>query len=113
MKDFVTPNRTTVFVALAILLVAVTVSAQSGDEALPALNTAYELTWWTVDGGGGVDTVDKYTLDGTIGQADAGPVLNSGDHSLAGGFWNGVEPPPAPPPPWLISYLPLMLQDAQ
>ncbi len=112
MKDFVTTNRTTVLVALAIVLVTVTVSAQSGDNALPALKMAYELTQWTVDGGGGADTVGKYALVGTIGQGDASPVLNSGKYSLAGGFWNGVGPVEEDPPRWLIFYLPLVLQNA-
>ncbi len=110
MKDFVTTNRTTVFVVLVILLVTATVSAQSSDDDLAAINMAYELTQWTVDGGGGADAVGKYTLVSTIGQGDANPVLNSGKYSLVGGFWNGVES--WGPSPWLIFYLPLVQRNA-
>ena len=32
----------------------------------------YEMSWWTVDGGGGESIGEGYTLKGTIGQHDAG-----------------------------------------
>jgi hypothetical protein len=31
----------------------------------------YELTWYTIDGGGGVSRGGQYVLTGTIGQPDA------------------------------------------
>ena len=46
----------------------------------------YEISWWTVDGGGGESLGGGYTLKGTIGQHDAGS-LGEGDFSLHGGFW--------------------------
>jgi hypothetical protein len=47
----------------------------------------YNLSWWTVDGGGRMRSIeDGYSLSGTIGQPDAG-LLASGDYSLGGGFW--------------------------
>jgi len=50
----------------------------------------YDLTWWTVDGGGGTSTAaGSYTLDGTAGQPDPGPVLSGGNYQLEGGFWGG------------------------
>ena len=50
----------------------------------------YDLTWWTVDGGGYTfSTGGNYTLGGTIGQPDAGPVLAGDRYALAGGFWGG------------------------
>jgi hypothetical protein len=66
----------------------------------------YELSWWTVDGGGGTfSTGGGYTLGGTAGQPDAG-VLAGGGYTLGGGFWCGGE---ASPPMYEI-YLPLALR---
>ena len=47
----------------------------------------YDLSWWTVDGGGGQSSGGGYTLLGTGGQADAGVLMSGGDYTLAGGFW--------------------------
>lgn len=46
----------------------------------------YDLTWSTMDGGGGNSTGGGYELSGTIGQADAGE-LNGGSFELYGGYW--------------------------
>jgi hypothetical protein len=50
---------------------------------------SYELSWWTVDGGGGSSSGSGYTLNGTIGQPDAGTLASGGGYTLAGGFWHG------------------------
>ena len=74
-----------VFVCLAFAGL-VTVRAQSGG--------GYDLTWNTLDGGGGVSRSGAYTLGGAIGQPDAGS-LNGGDYTLSGGFWqSGVSTGP-------------------
>ena len=66
----------------------------------------YELSWWTVDGGGQMYSLGGgYELGGTIGQPDAG-VLTGGGYTLGGGFWRGgavVSPP-------LRAYLPLVVR---
>ncbi len=50
------------------------------------------IDWHTIDGGGAMQsTGGGFTLDGTIGQADAG-VLTGGGFQLTGGFW--FEQPP-------------------
>lgn len=54
--------------------------------ALPALAVAFEIDWFTIDGGGGTSTAGNLTLHGTVGQADAGP-LEGGAFMLKGGFW--------------------------
>jgi len=46
----------------------------------------YDLSWSTINGGGGRSTSGTYTLEGTIGQPDAG-LMSGGDYVLAGGFW--------------------------
>ena len=48
----------------------------------------FDLSWHTVDGGGGTfSTGGGFTLGGTAGQPDAGPVMNGGEFQLVGGFW--------------------------
>ena len=48
----------------------------------------YELSWYTIDGGGGRSSGGPYTLTGTIGQPDAAYSAGSG-FELLGGFWPG------------------------
>ena len=81
-------RRTTwsLLVALAALFVALSVSntttsAQSGG--------GFDLTWSTIDGGGGASSGGGYSLAGTIGQPDAGS-LSGGGYTLNGGFWSGA-----------------------
>lgn len=48
----------------------------------------YELSWYTIDGGGGRSNGGPYVLTGTIGQPDA--AYSAGDkYELLGGFWPG------------------------
>ena len=55
--------------------------AQAGD---------YDLSWWTVDGGGTASNGGSgYSLGGTVGQPDAA-VWSGSDYTLAGGFWGGA-----------------------
>jgi hypothetical protein len=62
-----------------------------------ALRASYDLSWWTLDGGGATFSGGGYaaalpgagyTLGGTVGQPDAG-LLTAGDYTLGGGFWRG------------------------
>ena len=48
----------------------------------------YELSWHTIDGGGGRSSGGPYTLTGTIGQPDAA-YSSGGGYELLGGFWPG------------------------
>ncbi|MEJ2736321.1 MAG: hypothetical protein P8189_22600 [Anaerolineae bacterium] len=74
--------------------------------ALAESGNGYDLTWWTVDGGGTTgSTGGGYTLGGTSGQPDAG-VLAGGGYILGGGFWRGGE---ARPPAYKI-HLPAVLR---
>jgi len=68
-----------VLVAL-ILWTVLPVGAQSGG--------GYDLTWSTIDGGGGVSSGGAYSLGGTVGQPDAG-AMTGGAYTLVGGFWGG------------------------
>jgi hypothetical protein len=48
-----------------------------------------DLSWNTIDGGGGTSTGSGFTLSGTIGQHDAG-VMTGGGYEITGGFWPGI-----------------------
>ena len=73
-------RRATFLVALVFLLLAGVVLAADG----------YDLSWWTVDGGGATfSTGGGYALGGSVGQPDAG-ALSGGGYTLLGGFWLGA-----------------------
>jgi hypothetical protein len=48
----------------------------------------YEISWYTIDGGGGTSSGGPYVLTGTIGQQDA-DWASGGSYELLGGFWPG------------------------
>ena len=50
----------------------------------------FDVSWYTVDGGGGTGTGGDFEVSGTIGQPDASTALSGGDFELTGGFWPGV-----------------------
>ena len=52
---------------------------------ITSLVFAYEISWWSIDGGGNTLIGGSYTLIGIIGQPDAG-VLTGGQYTLTGGF---------------------------
>jgi hypothetical protein len=70
---------------------------------------SYDLSWWTVDGGGAESGGGSYTMVGTIGQPDAGVSMSGGGYTLAGGFW-GVGSAGGP---GLNIYLPVMPKNSQ
>ena len=70
------PRSTISVLLLFAMLAASTASAQ------------YEISWYTIDGGGGRSSGGPYTLTGTIGQPDAA-YSGGGDFELLGGFWTG------------------------
>ena len=78
---------------LSLLLLPPGSAAQSG---------GYDLTWSTIDDGGGTSSNSSYSLAGTISQPDAG-ALNSGNYTLQGGFWNNLSGP-------YQVYMPLVLR---
>jgi len=90
-----TCRMTTLTLAALLLLLTGGALAQYQDSPLKPLETGreaegdYDLSWWTVDGGGATfSTGGSYALGGTIGQPDAG-MLTGADYALAGGFWRG------------------------
>ncbi len=73
----------------ALCLLALAVLLLLSTAALAQIGGGYDLTWSTVDGGGGTSSGGAYTLHGTAGQPDAG-ALSGGSYSLDGGFWQGA-----------------------
>jgi hypothetical protein len=63
-----------------------------GAAALAPNEIFYDLSWNTLDGGGGVSTGAEFEFAGTIGQPDCGPVMTGGDFEFTGGFWGAPRP---------------------
>ena len=83
----------------------VSAHAERGRDAA-APPPGYELSWFTVDGGGLTwSTGGGYKLGGSIGQPDAQALAQGGGYRLQGGFWRPVAEPPG-----LRVYLPLVLR---
>ena len=94
-------TKRTTSVLLVILLCGLLVTST----ALSSNAEGYDLSWWTVDGGGGVlGTEGGYALNGTASQPDPGLLEGSG-YTLGGGFWGCG----APASGISRTYLPLML----
>lgn len=77
-------------VAGAVLMAALGVVAEeSGDGN-------YAVTWFSVDAGAGKAVGGNYSVQGSLGQADADPLhpANAEDYELVSGFW--AAPPTIP-----------------
>ena len=77
--------------ALAALLALVVLGAV----ALAQSSAGFDLSWHSVDGGGGESSSTSFRLSGAIGQADAGS-HSSASFKLTGGFLQGSFPPGQP-----------------
>ena len=69
---------------LLLLMIVFVAVAPTG--VLAMTGGDYEISWSTIDGGGGRSSGGDYALVGTIGQPDAGE-MEGDDYKLAGGFW--------------------------
>lgn len=69
-----------------ITLLSLILASTSGLAHGQALN----CRWQTVDDGGGLLAGGIYTLNGTVGQPDAG-TASGGGYALNGGFWRGAR----------------------
>ena len=83
-------NRTRLLILLAalfsaLLIITSQVAAQSGG--------TYDLSWSTIDAGGGSSSGGSYALVGTLGQPDAVEQVANSPYTLAGGFWNSLLAP--------------------
>lgn len=55
----------------------------------PIFAQPFDLSWYTIDGGGGTSSGGVFVVNGTVGQPDAG-VMSGGSFQLSGGFWTGT-----------------------
>ena len=67
-------------VSSVLAISAATVALAAGPDGL-------DLSWHTIDGGGGVSNGGSLQMSGTIGQPDPG-TMSAGDLTLTGGFWS-------------------------
>jgi len=72
----------------------------------PAVAGSFDLSWSSIDGGGGMSAGGGFTLSGVMGQADAGVMTGDG-YVLEGGLLSGV---PETTPSQAKVYLPVMLK---
>ena len=109
----------TLALALAVALPALALAQTGGGPSAWLPSTAfgtgeagYDLTWYTIDNGGGtaagVGLPDPYILNGTVGQPDAS-AWSGGGYILVGGFWGGAAL--AGVPRWYYIYLPLVMRN--
>jgi len=95
-----------------LLLIGLTLLLLPFPEAtLAQQGGGYEITNWTVDGGGGKSASSSYALVGTIGQPDAGQAMTGSSYRLVGGFWGGAVGGVVSPVFPHTVYLPLALRN--
>jgi hypothetical protein len=82
---------------LAFLTVASLALAQGGELALP---------WHRIAGGGSSADGARYALSGTIGQTEAGGLMEGSSFRLSGGYWGS----PGARMPANDLYLPILLR---
>jgi hypothetical protein len=93
-------------VLISLILIGL-LGAISIEIVLAQTGGGYDLSWSTIDGGGGSVSSGGYQLIGTIGQPDAGAALTGGGYTLTGGFWPVASSGGVVPPPYSV-YLPLI-----
>jgi hypothetical protein len=74
---------------------------------LNAAPTALDISWWTVDGGGGTLSDGTFSLSGTVGQSEAGAALENDGYSLVGGYWYGAGEEEQ----WYTLFLPAVIRN--
>jgi hypothetical protein len=88
-------RRMAVWVGVPLIIVLALSLSRGRFSASAQSGGSYDLTWNTIDNGGGTSNGGAYTLSGSIGQPDAG-VIGGGTYTLGGGFWGGSSIPLQP-----------------
>ena len=89
------------FLSVIVLLLSLT----TGAVALAQTSAGFNLEWNVIGGGGGESSSAGYRVQGTLGQAVAGPPISaSADFSVGSGYWYGAMGPAVS-----TIYLPLIL----
>ncbi len=76
-------KRVAFFIPIVIALLIASI-------AVSQIGSGYDLTWQTIDGGGGTTSGSGYTLDHTVGQPDAS-APSGGGYVLEGGYWTSAS----------------------
>ena len=76
--------------AFVLFVIIIGLTSLAGDE-LGVPEGTFDLSWFTIDGGGATSSAATYELQGTVGQPDAGTPMTGGSFSLTGGFWPGID----------------------
>ncbi len=102
-KSSVKATLRSLLIVIAITLVAVAgARAENPSGARPSAATSnttaetkilapYDMSWWSVDGGGGSSTGGVFAVIGAIGQPDTG-VASACAVAIEGGVWSGPVP---------------------
>jgi hypothetical protein len=73
--------------------------------ALAAQAQSYSIGWYKIAGGGGggagTNGGTVYSINGSMGQQDAGPAMTGGGYSLTSGFWSLIAVVQSPGMPML------------
>ena len=99
----------TIGALLLVLVLLASLVPASGAPVAAQTGGAYDLSWWSVDGGGGESTGGQYALAGAVGQPDAG-TLQGETYDLAGGFFGGWTDAPTSAPTHDV-FLPAVLRE--
>lgn len=78
-------SRRTRLLILALLILGLLATPLAAP-ILAQTGGGYDLTWSTIDDGGGTSSGGGYSLSATIGQPDSALAQGSG-YTLKGGFW--------------------------
>ncbi len=54
----------------------------------------YDLSWFSIDAGGGSSTDGSFTVNGTIGQPDTGRMTGAPHFSVMAGYWGAATAAP-------------------
>jgi len=72
---------------IAITAFALNVRVGYAEPYAAPRTVGYEISWYTIDGGGAQNlSGGSYSLNGTIGQFEAGS-QSGGSYALKGGYW--------------------------
>ena len=74
-------------ITIGVLLLALSAVSWT---ALAQTGGGFDLSWFSVDGGGGTSAGGDFALVGSLGQPDAGNGLAGGGFTLTGGFQAGA-----------------------
>jgi hypothetical protein len=83
-----TPNGWLIAGATVVLALILTPLILTASPALAQSGGGFDLSWSTVDGGGGTSAGGGFRVTGTAGQPDPGEMAG-GSIRVGGGFWGG------------------------